>query len=182
MKAIKRTKSPDFLKANKKSWTSSYINGAAFTWHNKQKEIIAELRKMSQNHCAFCDDLLFPLVGEHGEIEHFKPKEQFKHYAYAWANLYPICRRCNGTKNDRFDKLLLRPDTKNYHFDDWFWFDPSTFEIKPITSNSNYARAQKTIEIFGLNKEDKITRRQFEFIKIITGNYATKNEQPFRFI
>ena len=112
MKAIKRTKSPDFLKANKKSWTSSYINGAAFTWHNKQKEIIAELRKMSQNHCAFCDDLLFPLVGEHGEIEHFKPKEQFKHYAYAWANLYPICRRCNGTKNDRFDKLLLRPILK----------------------------------------------------------------------
>jgi len=118
MIALTRRKTPQVLKNNTQRWTSLFINGAPFTWHGKQKILLTELKLMSQNHCAFCDDLLYPVVGEIGEIEHFRPKENYKYLAFAWANLYPICRRCNGTKNDRFDKLLLRPDEIGYKFTD----------------------------------------------------------------
>jgi len=183
MIVITRKKSPQFLRINKKRWTISYINGSAFDWHGKQNEILTELKLMSKNHCAFCDDLLFPVVGEIGEIEHFRPKSKFKNLAYAWANLYPICSRCNGTKNDRFDTLLLRPDEKGYKYSDWFRLDPNTFELKPQKlGNPNWLRAEKTIELYGLSKNDKITRRQYEFIEIKKGKYSNINIQPFRFI
>jgi len=183
MIAISRIDQPQFLKDNQNHWTHLYINGGSFSWQNKHKELLSELKKMSKNHCAFCDDLLFPFVGEIGEIEHFKPKEKYKDLAYEWANLYPICRRCNSTKNDRFDDLLLRPDETSYIYSDWFRLDPNTFELKPQKlGNIHWQRAEKTIELYGLSKEDKITRRQFEFIEIKKGKYNHIDIQPFRFI
>jgi len=183
MIAMTRAKTPVFLSENWKRWTKTYIEGGAFSWHNKQKELLLELKQMSQNHCAFCDDLLLPLAGENGEIEHFRPKEKYKCLAFAWANLYPICRRCNGTKNVRFDNLLLRPDAKDYDFFYWFRLDPNTFELKPKAwGNQNWKRAEKTVEFYGLNKEDKIARRQYEYTEIRNGKYKNADIQPFRFV
>ncbi len=183
MVKLERKKAPDFLQANKQNWTELFVNGAVFTWHNKQAEILECLKAMSLNHCAFCDDLLFPHVGEKGEIEHFRPKEKYKKYAYAWANLYPICRRCNAAKGERFDKLLLRPDRKGYEFSDWFRLDPNTFELKPKKlGNPNWEIAAKTIELYGLSKEDKNARRQYEFDKIQKGEYDKVENRPFRFL
>jgi len=179
---MKRSKIPTFLKDSKKTWTDSFVNGSTFSWHNKQKELLKLLKNMTASHCAFCDDVLVPKGSDNGEIEHFRPKGKYKKFAFAWANLYPICRSCNGTKNDRFDKLLLRPDENDFCFSDWFRLDPSTFELKPVKiGNPNWERAKITIELYGLN-EKKTTRRQFEHDNIIKNNYKTKDNQPFRFM
>ncbi len=179
---MKRSKIPDFLKDNKKTWTDSFINGSTFTWHNKQKELLKLLKNMTSSHCAFCDDVLVPKGSDIGEIEHFRPKSKFKHLAFAWANLYPICRSCNGTKGVWFNKLLLRPDEKDFCFSDWFRIDPSTFELKPVKiGNPNWKRAEITIKLYGLNAK-KTTRRQFEYDKIIINQYINKDHQPFRFM
>jgi len=183
MIAIKRQKIPEYLEINTEKWTQQFLKTGNFNWHNVQKILLTELKIMSKNHCAFCDDLLFPLSGEIGEIEHFKPKELFKNLAYTWSNLFPICRRCNSTKNDRFDDLLLKPDANDYKFDDWFRLDPNTFELKPKKlGNPNWKRAEKTIELYGLCKEDKIARREFETIEINNDKYKNKDNQPFRYI
>ncbi len=44
---------------------------------------------------------------------------------------------------------------------DWFRLDPSTFELKPFKiGNYNWERAEKTIELYGLN-EKKTARRKY---------------------
>jgi len=182
MVAITREKSPDFLNDKQKDWTLLYINGGTFSWHGIQDKLLGELKLMTKNHCAFCDDLLFPEVGEIGNIEHFKPKSKFKDLAFDWENLYPICSRCNGTKNNRFDSLLLRPDEQGYKYSEWFRLDPCTFELKPQKLNPNWQRAAKTIELYGLSKEDKNTRRLYEFEEIKKGSYNDIDYQPFRFM
>ncbi len=183
MMTIIRIDAPLFLKENQATWTESYISGATFSWHQKDEEIRTKLKEMSNYHCAFCDDLLFPKSGEIGEIEHFKPKTAYKELAFEWTNLYPICRRCNGTKNDKFDDLLLRPDSEDYKYSDWFCLDLSSFKLKPFKlANPNWKRAEKTIELYGLNKDDKIKRRQDEFAKIRNEDYKDIDNQPFRYI
>ncbi len=180
MMEFKRGKAPKILKDNKEDWTDNYLNGSAFHWHNKQSQLLEKLKDMTLSHCAFCDDILSPIGSADGQIEHFRPKKKYKRYAFAWNNLYPICDLCNGTKGERFDKLLLRADERDFKFSKWFRFDPNTFELKPMKLNPNWKRAEITIKLYGLNK--KISRRQFEYDRIINGEYSNKNYQPFRFI
>ena len=180
---IKRTKAPKFLSENKKTWTKNYILGSKFNWHAKQNQILKHLKFMTLSHCAFCDDTLIPKGSAKGQIEHFRPKEKYKYYAYAWANLYPICSHCNTSKKDRFDRLLLRPDEIKYEFIDWFRLDLITFEIKPVFQEKiNMKRSKQTIKLYGFNKIDKINRRRYVYNEIINNKYSNKNEQPFRFI
>jgi len=183
MIALKRTEEPKFLQENKEKWTVELINGGNFSWHKKQKELLEKLKSMTKNHCAFCDDLISPLGSDVSEIEHFKPKEKYKKLAFEWTNLFPICRHCNGTKKDRFDELLLKPDIENYCFNEWFRFDLNTFELKAKKlGNSEWIRAEITIKLYGFNKDIKVERREFEFDEIIRGKYDNFDKQPFRFI
>ena len=183
---MERKSAPSFLNSNKKKWTDNYAAGAVFTWHNKSDEILKLLKLLTASHCAFCDDVLIPKGSDAGEIEHFKPKGKYKELAYEWTNLYPICRHCNGTKSDRFNNLLLRPDEKGFEFSEWFRYDPITFKIKPARveniENIEWKRAKKTIELYGFNKPKKIDRRQYEYDEIINNKYQNKDNQPFRFI
>ena len=180
---MKRTKAPKFLSKNKNTWTKEFISGYKFSWHGKQKQVLKYLKILTLSHCAFCDDTLMPKGSATGQIEHFRPKEKYKNYAYAWANLYPICSHCNASKKDRFNKLLLRPDEFKYNFFDWFRIDPITFEIKPVfQEKKNMKRSEQTIKLYGLNKIDKINRRRYVYNEIINHKYSNKNEQPYRFI
>ena len=183
---IKMTKgkAPQVLKDNKKKWTKQYQETGNFSWHGKRKEIMDNLKKATKNHCAFCDDVLKPIGSERGQIEHFRPKAEYKHFAFAWNNLYPICSLCNNTKLERFDKLLLRPDEKDFDFFDWFELDLQTFELKPYKfGNSNWKRAEKTIKLYGFNKEEQIERRQEVYDEIQEGIYQNrKDKQPFRYM
>jgi len=181
MMPLTRNSSPIVLATNWKKWTHAYQKGGSFYWHNSQKTILDELKKMSDNHCAFCDDLLFPSTGELGQIEHLKPKEKYKAFAFAWLNLYPICSRCNLKKGQRYSAHLLKPDAKGYAFSKWLWLNPIDGKLKPIKLNPNWKRAEKTIELYGLNSEDKIVRRLEERDNRIN-NINQSKAIPFRFL
>ncbi len=182
---MQRTIAPSFFDNNWKKWTKKYIETKKWnsSWHSKRGKIIKELKQMTNNHCAFCDVLLFPEADQDGQIEHFRPKSKFSCYAYAWGNLYPICERCNKIKSNKYNDLLLRPDAKNYDFFDWFRLNIFTFKLEPYKlGNPNWKRAEKTIRIYKLNDEDKIVRRKIEFDKISNKKYINKNVRPFRYI
>jgi len=185
MMNMQRNNAPDFLAKNWKAWTKEDIDQGRTVayWHKKQEDILNALKQLTDNHCAFCDDLLHPFSADKGQIEHFRPYATCKAFAYAWGNLYPICVRCNQTKGDRFDSTLLRPDAKNFEFEQWFRLDINTFELKPVKlGNPDWQRAQTTIKIYGLNKEDKKQRREVEFDNIKKGSYSEIKNQPFRFM
>jgi hypothetical protein len=180
-----RAAEPTFLTVKKKEWTDDYISNEnkKFHWHAKHDELLRELKSMTNHHCAFCDDVLYPKSGPSPEIEHFKPKNKYKELAFDWANLYPICSHCNKTKNERFDDLLLRPDESGYQYSDWFRFNYITFELEPIKlGNSNWMRAAMNVSIYGLNKPDKLTRRANVLAEIADNKYSSKDFQPFRFL
>ncbi len=120
---------------------------------------------MNQGHCSFCD--AFPLIGSSKEpIEHFRPKSdpQFRHLAYAWSNLYYSCECCQSHKGERWDDTheLVSPDAADYECFSYFEFDFLTGEMRPNSKASDLkqARAQTTIEHYGLDHQDRRDRRQ----------------------
>ena len=180
---MERTNEPQFLKDNKKCWTSDYKKTGRWNsnWHGYYPDLLRELKKTTKSHCAFCDEALMPVGGAPEEIEHLKPKSNYPLLAYVWINIFPCCTKCNRTKSNRFDALLLRPDATGFSFDKWFYFDFNSFEVLPKKiGNPNWIRAERTIKIFGLNKPEKIQRRAFFF------NYPTKSmnidDLAFRFM
>ncbi len=179
---MNRTTEPEFLASEKEKWTDDYIKTGNFNWHSREL-LLKDLKAMTKDHCAFCDDVLSPIGSADPEIEHFKPKSRYKDLAFEWENLYPICRHCNGTKNDIFDDLLLKPDEIGYQYNDWFRLDPNSFELKPIKAgNIHWNRAETTIRIYGFNKPDKVGRRTFVSAEIADNKYSSKDFQPFRFL
>ena len=76
--------------------------------------------------------------------------------AYTWDNLFYCCDACQDAKVENFDILLLKPDEKGYHFEDYFLCDFKTGELKPNTAQSvdRQARAEVTIRLYDLNRED----------------------------
>ncbi len=184
MMKLNRTEKPQVLKDNWKQWTKDYLNTNTWntSWHNKHEKLLTELKVMSGKHCAFCDELLFDLANEDGQIEHFRNKSQYKCLAYAWQNLYPICDKCNKKKSKKNIVNLVKPDEKNYEFADWFRFDLASFELKLNKFNKNWERAEAIINLYKLNDEDKVERRKIEFDKIKRKIYDNIEEQPFRYI
>ncbi len=180
---MNRTQEPQFLKDNKNKWTCDYVKTGKWNtnWHGHSSEILKELKNITDSHCAFCDDSLMPKGGIKGQIEHLKPKDEYKLLAYAWLNLFPCCEMCNTTKGKKFDSSLLRPDSNGFSFRYWFYIDFGTFEIKPKKlGNPEWKRAEKTIEIYGLNKPEKIERRIFAYHNPIESKNI--NNQAFRFM
>jgi len=129
------------------------IKTITFAWHDLHKDLRPLLLAMTNNHCSFCDRKFDDDEIENSiEIEHFKPKIKFPEASYSWNNLFIICRACNKAKNDEFKVELLKPDSKNYKFDDYFSFDYKTGELIINCENDKSIAAQETIKIFDLNR------------------------------
>ncbi len=194
---MQRNKAPQYLKDNQAKWTQEYLNKkpkpesknkpSSFYWHGVYDQLLTDLKKLSGKRCAFCDRPMSPIGDTEEEIEHFKPKSYNKYpeLAFEWTNLYPICPKCNKIKGSRFSDLLLRPDSNNYGFDKWFWFNPFTGELDIKSDNKKsieYKQAEKTIEFYGLNRTKLVERRKF------VSKSKTKNKGffggvlPFRYI
>jgi len=181
MMPMKRTNEPEILKKNKKAWTKHFVQTGKWRtdWYGNHKLFTDELKLLTNNHCAFCDDILKPFGSAKTEIEHFKPKSKYKCHAYIWLNLFPICDSCNKSKLSKFDDLILRPDYLAFTFEKWFYFNTKTYEIYPKKlGNADWKRAEKTIEIYNLNSDDLIERRKFILAK---QDNLEKNEKAFRY-
>jgi len=152
---VERTDAPEWLLENWEQWGKDYEESEKFEWRfgpKKKRELTDLLKKMTAHHCSYCDS--FPLGKRQikDTIDHFRPKEIFKLWAYLWGNLFIACHYCQE-RGSRFDERLLKPDEENYGFDEYFMFDFTTFKIvpNPLKSKENQERAQITIDLFRLN-------------------------------
>ena len=138
---------------------------------------------MTQDHCSFCDG--FPIANTGDAIEHFKPSSDFPVLAYQWQNLYYICPKCNSAKSNRFDERLLMPDDVLYLFEKYFDYNALEAKLEPTKSadisNEDKARAEKTIELYNLNRNrNKIERRRM--IKNFIRGTHERDDFPYRYI
>ena len=77
-------------------------------------DVVVALREMQHGKCCYCE-LHIPDSGPGKQVEHFRPKSQFKDVRYDWSNLLLACGECNYAKLDKFpvaadgEPLLLNP-------------------------------------------------------------------------
>lgn len=106
MIALKKLAEPDSLKRNKEKWTSELL--AAILAGNKkqinnkkkkynQKDVKAQLKKETQEKCAYCESRV--TVVAHGDIEHVTPKSIEPEQTFEWENLTFACQICNQHKS-----------------------------------------------------------------------------------
>ncbi|MBK1833924.1 retron system putative HNH endonuclease [Roseibacillus ishigakijimensis] len=174
-----RPPAPDVFQKHADSWNARWVAlraknpSARFSWYSAEGQTARDwalpaLKVMNQGHCSFCDN--FPLdAGDH-PIEHLRPKTHpdYQHLAYAWENLYYCCTTsCNGFKRERFDEEVLSPDADDFEPLRYFYFDTTTGEVLPHPSASaaNQKRAKVTIDLFGLNKDERPKLRRLEIQK-----------------
>ena len=198
----------DYEKKCKKwglAWKDTHKKRKRFSWKKEgedfRKKILSFVRKMTKNHCSFCD--FYPMQsGAQDTIEHFIPKGgkyAQPEIAYKWSNLYLACRNCQS-KGSQYSKLLLKPDAKDYSFKKYFDINPANGEIIPNIKNEktiDYERAEITIKLFKFNKNGKpkerlkvlnnyqglynilkINKNKFEDNK---NKYLNINEQSYRY-
>jgi hypothetical protein len=165
----------DPKKSNNLSW---------HTYNGVKVNTILEplLIEMNQGHCSFCD--MFPLEEVKGTIEHFEPKSLSPLLSHTWTNLFYCCHGCQE-KGDDFSRLLLKPDEIGYNFD--FYFVCVTknqkIELRPNRNRSlqDQARADKTIELYGLNNFNRPKGRFREYNKFVEGKHSI-DDFPYRYL
>src|SRR5579862_5891024 len=88
----------------------------------KAKRLLGdELQRLTHGKCAFCESLLG--VTSYLEVEHYTPKTVDPAHVFAWDNLFPVCRYCNGAKGDiDHNGMLLKPDVEDPQ--DLLWLNP----------------------------------------------------------
>ncbi len=174
MMKFDRPPQPAILQENYKQWGRAQQNkrtdtpSAAFVWRTHRGTRVSELIRdtlnvVAQDHCAFCDG--YPLgTFARQTIEHFRPVSQYPRLAYAWANLFICCDRCQAAKRDQFDKLLLKPDALESEFKRYFVVNYRTgeIEVNPGAAERDQQRAQLTIALYALNEYGRPQSRLLE--------------------
>jgi len=164
MKEFVRTPIPSYLsdyeqlgkeyaakKANRKK-----AKADNFDWKGLYEPLLIDLSTLTKNHCSYCDLSGVRRGQSSPTIDHFKPKSKFPLLAYTWDNLFLCCTECQK-RISKFDDLLLKPDSSDYTFDEYFIINTITGEIEPnkLKSKANQKRAKETIKIFKLNDFDR---------------------------
>lgn len=170
MMKMERKPPPDFLRKHCREWGQEFAEkrkenpNCLFQWKScNGRKVNEKLGEEFGSHCAFCDG--YPLgTVSHKSVEHFRPKSLYPRLVYVWPNLFPCCNVCQNAKGGKFDKKLLKPDTKDYRFDRYFLLNYKTgkIEINPSASMNEQERAQITIEMYGLNRFGRPQSRLIE--------------------
>jgi uncharacterized protein (TIGR02646 family) len=194
MMKIERLPAPDFLLEKFENWGIRFENrrnenpNAVFFWTQHEGTrinilLLPILMLMTQEHCSFCDGFPIETVSSNS-IEHFKPKSAFPLLAYYWENLFYCCSKCQESKLEDFDEKLLKPDVANYLFEYYFQYDTETGNIipNPDRMKNDLQRAEKTIELYGLNLHGRSKARKRTIGQFIDSNNPILNEFPYRFI
>lgn len=157
-----------------KQWKSNYKlnrNAGAFQWgthtiagtrHRLYDLLINDLCNITENHCFYCDRKQVVKGGVRPTIDHFYPKTKLPIQAYTWNNLFLSCDTCQGYKRDLFYRnILLKFDTIEYNFDDYFMLDFVTGKVltRPDISWEHRRKARLTLTILGVNKDGRETMR-----------------------
>jgi uncharacterized protein (TIGR02646 family) len=181
-------------KDNYKVWGKDYAKSKKWFWHEYQgnqvdKILRKPLLEQTKNHCSFCDAYRIPRPIA-PTVEHFRPKNIFPLLAYTWHNLFICCHNCQkiiaGFDSSRGNlRKLLKPDSKDYSFQKYFYFDSKTGKIeikKGKLSSKEIEKAELTRVYYQLNDEELIKSR----LDILDDyeHYLKKDcsKRPYRFM
>ena len=141
-------------------WQAVHEGRRTGDWATKSaKDLISrELRRLTFGKCAFCEGLLE--VTSYLEIEHYVAKTLQPDQAFAWVNLFPICRLCNNSKG-ALDHAgsLIKPDVEDPESLLWLHPDSGELEPKPRLAAAVRQRVERTIEICDLQRGTLCTKR-----------------------
>ncbi len=162
---------------------------ARFEWRQREGRsllmIVREaLAHMTEGHCSYCDGHPINDTGQE-TVDHFRPKSLFRDLAYTWTNLFLACSACNHAKGERWDELLLRPDDPDFQFERYFECDFATGKLRsaPTASPEEQARADRTIDILDLNRDDTCESRLRILEWLWDGRLDSEdNALPYRYL
>ena len=191
---IERLPAPNFLIEKSEKWGIRYKErreknpNALFSWTQYRNQrvnslLLPILMLMTQDHCSFCDGFPVEPVSANS-IEHFRPKTLFPLLSFTWENLFYCCSKCQESKLEIFDEILLKPDDSNYTFEYYFQYDTKTGEVipNPDRLEIEIQRAEKTIELYGLNEYSRPNARKRTIRQFVDSNNPVLDEFPYRFI
>jgi uncharacterized protein (TIGR02646 family) len=175
---------------NWKTWGKAYPIRYKNKWIALRNSLLPDLQMLSNNNCSFCgagDPL--KVTGE--LIEHFKPRALYPNLSFYWHNLFLCCNNCQ--KNTQFQKgykknkhLLLKPDSVNYDFRNYFRFNTQNGELeaKKDADALTIQKVKYTIEYYNLNNFDRPQSRKDYFDEYIyqPEKIANKKNVKFRFL
>lgn len=159
MRYLRRGQPPDcWTRQNVKKWTDQWLakkcEAKPWVWpqyKNKKlnKYVYQNMESWHYNKCAFCEIYLGKF-----EIEHFRAKTTHPFAAFVWRNLFLICPDCNKAKGTKNHEGSLKPDREDPQL--FLWVNPISLKIEPkpgITPDKKQ-RAEKTIELYDLNRPE----------------------------
>ena len=174
------------------AWKAMYAESGKssldFLWGTHSKKlnsfhIVKALKKISKEHCFYCDYRLMKGVNE-PEIDHFCPKTIYPLKAYYYPNLFLCCRACNKFKSSHYRRnYLLKFDDPNYNFDDYYYFDFSTDKIKvrPDIPHLSQVKARYTLMVLGINKPERPISRRKELNNYLNSGASHLSDYSYRY-
>lgn len=140
-----------------RAWKKNKVGPKPVPYYNHH-EIKDALERDFHGKCAYCESKI--MYQQHGDIEHFRPKERFCHLIHDWDNLLLSCDRCNTKKRAQFpNPQIINPMDEN---------PENIFEYEKIGNiiniKSQYVRGQISISTIGLNHE-RITGQRKESLQ-----------------
>lgn len=155
-----------------KEYTEKYDN------FYKKPDVKEQLEMLYHRKCAYCESYV-----EQGQVEHFRPKDQYYWLAFSWDNLLIACPTCNRNKSTSFpisnsNKRVTEFDVNDINeinqisqkydsIENPLLLNPEKDELKNIFSfdldgkiSSDNIKGKKTIEICKLNRPALIDERR----------------------
>ena len=102
------------IRINRTVHAPSVLSTSSAQYRYRHKDVVRALIKMQHGKCCYCE-LHIADSGSGKQVEHYRPKSQFKHLQYDWNNLLLACADCNHAKLSKFpvsddgESLLLNP-------------------------------------------------------------------------
>jgi hypothetical protein len=94
------------------------------------------------------------------EIEHYEAKTVAPARAFAWENLFPVCRLCNGSKGDAdHGNAILKPDVEDP--ESLLWLHPDTGKLQAAAGIGAHdrTRVEQTLDVCRLQRGGLCSRR-----------------------
>jgi hypothetical protein len=138
--AFVATKTEEFIANETNVWNLDWL-----------KESLLEL---SRGKCAYCECDLKE-ESKYMEVEHFEDKATNPNKVLDWDNLFPSCKRCNGSKSthDVISKPIVNPfiDTPSTHL-----------TLRLYRFKSKDVKGKTTIDVVNLNHTERAVKKRFE--------------------
>ena len=159
------------IRINRTTQAPSVLSTSIAQTRYNHKDVVHALFAMQHGKCCYCE-LHIAKSGLGKQVEHFRPKSQFKDLRYDWSNLLLACADCNNAKSCKFpvsndgEPLLLNPSDPSLDPEDHIEFVVSekqtTTDLPPglAIPRGHSPRGKESIQVMKLSGAQHLKRRQ----------------------